>query len=208
MPLFELRLTEGMWLMNKAASLQLEHFNKSNALGWALTMGLFAMPVIFSDREWNKVIGESYFLQLGANDRFGWSEPEGHVYEIATRNLDRLKEEIYRVCYLLAQAGQTSADGRMISGLSKQRDFAITQEVLRGFGDAVKDVLRKILLAVEQVRADDLRVSVSGLDEFDIGDFSSEVEDARKLLDLGVGSPTLRRQIYKKLAFKYLCDER
>jgi hypothetical protein len=207
-PLFELRLTDGMWLMNKAASLQLEHFNKSNALGWALTMGLFAMPVIFSDKEWNKVVGESYFLQLGANDRYAWSEPEGHVYEIATRNLDRLKEEIYRVSYLLAQAGPTSADGRIISGLSKQRDFAITQEVLRGFGDTVKDVLRKILLAVEQVRADDLRVSVSGLDEFDIGDFSSEVDDARKLLDLGVGSPTLRRQIYKKLAFKYLCDER
>ena len=33
--------------MNKAALLQLEHFNKSNALSWALTMGLFATPVIY-----------------------------------------------------------------------------------------------------------------------------------------------------------------
>ena len=37
-----------MWLMNKSASLQLEHFNKSNALSWALTMGLFAMPVVYT----------------------------------------------------------------------------------------------------------------------------------------------------------------
>ena len=42
--LFELRLSDGLWLMNKAGLLQLEHFNKSNALSWALTMGLFATP--------------------------------------------------------------------------------------------------------------------------------------------------------------------
>ena len=44
--------------MNKAALLQLEHFNKSNALSWALTMGLFAMPVVYSDREWNQIVGD------------------------------------------------------------------------------------------------------------------------------------------------------
>ena len=49
MPVFELRVSDGLWLTNKIALLQLEHFNKSNALGWALTMGLFAMPVIYSD---------------------------------------------------------------------------------------------------------------------------------------------------------------
>ena len=202
-PLFELKLTDGMWLMNKAASLQLEHFNKSNALGWALTMGLFAMPVVYSDKTWNQIVGDSYYIQMGQNDKFSWAEPEGHVYEIASRNLDRLKDEIYRVCYLQAQT-----DGPQVSGLSKKRDFAITQEVLRGFGDTVKDMMRRVLLVVEQAREDDLSIGVSGLDEFDIGDFSTEIEDARRLLELGVGSPTLRRQVYKKLAFKYLCDER
>src|SRR5262249_9327984 len=62
-PMFELKITDGLWLMNKAALLQLEHFNKSNALSWALTMGLFAMPVIYSDREWNQIVGESYYIQ-------------------------------------------------------------------------------------------------------------------------------------------------
>jgi hypothetical protein len=208
LPLFETKLTEGMWLMNKAATLQLEHFNKSNALGWALTMGLFAMPVVYSDREWKQVVGESYYIQLGSQDKFGWAEPEGHVYEIAARNLERLKDEIYRVCYLMAQAGPTSSGGQLVSGLSKQRDFAITQEVLRGFGDTAKDVIRRVLLAVRDARQDDLSIGVTGLDEFDIGDFAAEVEDARSLLEMEIGSPTLRRQIYKKLAFKYLCDER
>jgi hypothetical protein len=205
-PVLEFTLGEGMWLMNKAASLQLEHFNKSNALSWALTMGLFAMPVVYSDREWNQTVGESYYLQLGQNDKFGWTEPEGHVYRIALENLDRLKEEIYRVCYLTHQAGGSMSKNSQMTGLSKQRDYLVTQEVLRGFGDRVKDHLRVVLKTLAEAREDRLTVDVAGLDEFDIGDFSGELEDAERLLRLGIPSKTLERQVQKKLALKYLCD--
>ncbi len=207
-PLFELRVSEGLWLMNKAGLLQLEHFNKSNALSWALTMGLFATPVVYSEREWSQIVGESYYIQLGPEDRFGWTEPEGKVYQIAADNLTRLQEEIYRVCYLLTQGGGAQASRSAQSGLSKQRDFAITQEVLRAYGDAVKDVMKRVLRAIEAVREDKLAIDVAGLDEFDIGDFSSELADAERLIGLGVGSKTLRGQVFKKLAFKYLCDMR
>ena len=53
-----------------------------------------------------------------------------------------------------------------------------------------------------------MRIDVSGLDEFDIGDFSNDLEDAARLLSLGIGSETLKKQVFKKLAFKYLCDAR
>ncbi len=207
-PVFQFHVSDGMWLTNKAATLQLEHFNKSNALAWALTMGLFASPVIYSDREWNQIVGESYYIQLGPEDRFGWTEPEGHVYQIATENLNRLKDEIYRVCYLLTQAGGTLSGSSPQSGLSKQRDFTITQEILRAYGDAVKDTMKRVLRAIEAAREDGLTIEVSGLDEFDIGDFSGELEDAIKLLGLGVGSKTLKKQVLRKLALKYLCDVR
>jgi len=206
-PLFEMKVSEGLWLVNKAALLQLEHFNKSNALSWALTMGLFAIPVVYSEREWNQMIGESYYIQLGPNDRFGWTEPEGKVYQIAADNLVRLKDEIYRVCYLMNQAGSVNGEQRM-SGLSKQRDFSVTQEVLRAYGDAVKDTMKQVLKAVAEARQDGVSIDVIGMDEFDIGDFGSELEDARKLLDLGIASETLKKQIFKRLAFKYLCDAR
>jgi hypothetical protein len=51
-------------------------------------------------------------------------------------------------------------------------------------------------------------VSVSGLDEMDIADFGTEMQDARNLLSLGITSPTLKRQIFERLAFKYLSDAR
>lgn len=207
-PVFEMKVSEGLWLMNKAALLQLEHFNKSNALSWALTMGLFASPVIFSDKEWNQVMGESYFIQLGKEDRFGWTEPEGKVYQIAADNLVRLKDEIYRVCYLMNQAGTSSGGDLRMSGLSKQRDFGVTQEVLRAYGDMLKDTMKQVLRAIAEARQDEISIDVSGMDEFDIGDFSNELDDAKKLLDLGIASETLKKQVFKKLAFKYLCDAR
>jgi hypothetical protein len=206
-PIFELKISEGLWLMNKAALLQLEHFNKSNALGWALSMGLFATPVVYSDKEWRQVVGESYYIQLGQNDRFGWTEPEGKVYQIAADNLVRLKDEIYRVCYLMNQA-RSSTTNLQQSASSKLRDFTITHEVLRAYGDAIKESMKQVLRAIAEARRDDLVVDVCGLDEFDIEDFTNELDDAKKLLELGIGSETLKKQIFKKLAFKYLCDSR
>jgi hypothetical protein len=207
-PLFETRVSDGLWLMNKAALLQLEHFNKSNALSWALSLGLFAAPVIYTDKEWHQVVGESYYIQLGQNDRFGWTEPEGKVYQIASENLARLQQEVYRVCYLLGQSHGSQTPSSAQSGLSKLRDFAITQEVLRAYGDAVKDTLKRVLRAVAAARQDSVLVDVSGLDDFDIRDFSSDLEDAARLLALSIESPTLRKQVYKRLAYKYLCDVR
>ena len=206
-PLFDLRIPEGMWMLNRAGLLQLEHFNKSNALSWALTMGLFAMPVVYSDRDWNQMVGESYYIQLGPDDKFGWTEPEGKVFQIAQDNLTRLQEEIYRVCYL-AQAGGSLDAGGAQSGISKQLDFSITQEVLRAYGDAMKDLIRRVLTAIEAAREDGIQISVTGMDEFDITDFGTELSDAQALLGLGVESPTLKKEIFKKLALKYLSDSR
>jgi hypothetical protein len=206
-PLFPLRIPEGLWMLNRAGLLQLEHFNKSNALAWALTMGLFAMPVVYSEREWSQMVGESYYIQLGPGDKFGWTEPEGKVYQIAADNLQSLQEEMYRVCYL-AQAGGSLDRGSTQSAVSKQLDFSITQEVLGAYSDAVKDQMRRVLKAIEAAREDGLAISVTGMDEFDIADFSTELSDAQQLLALGVDSPTLKKEIFKKLSLKYLSDSR
>lgn len=203
-PLVKMSVTEGLWLANKAALLQQEHFNKSNALSWALHMGLFAMPVIYSDREWQQIVGEAYYIQLGPNDRFGWTEPEGHVFQIAADNLDRLKDEIYRVCYMMNQAGGREARHLGQSGISKQRDFAVTQEVLRSYGNTVKDFLRRVLGLIRLARRDDVEIEVAGMDKFDIPDFSEQLADAQGLQALGIRSSRFEKEVQKRIALKYL----
>jgi hypothetical protein len=206
-PVITLRLSDGLWLLNKAAHLQLEHFNKSNSLGWAITMGLFAMPVIYSDREWNQIVGESYYIQLGASDRFGWTEPDGKVYQIAADNLEVLKEEIYRVCYLSQISGE-GLSGRAQSALSMQIEFTATQEVLRAYASIIKECIRKVLTSISEARGDGVQIYVAGMDEMDINDFGTDLDQASKLLQLNIQSPLLRRQIFQRLALKYLSDAR
>jgi len=205
-PVFELRVSEGLWLTNKIGLLQLEHFNKSNALAWALTMGLFAMPVIYSDKEWSQITGDSYYIQLAPEDRFGWAEPTGNVFQLAADNLSRLKDEIYRVSYLMQQAGDGTSSQQ--SALSRQWDFSVTQEILRSYGDTMKAGIGHVLNTIAAARQDGLTVDATGLDEFDITDFSSEASDAQSLLNMQIDSPTLKKQIYKRIALKYLSDAR
>ena len=131
----------------------------------------------------------------------------GRVFDIAGQNLTRLQGEIYRVCYL-SQAGGELPSGKGQSGVSKQRDFAITNEVLRAYGDEVKESMTRVLTAINLAREDGLQIDVCGMDEFDIGDFGSELSDAQGLLGMGMNSPTLKKQVFKKLALKYLCDVR
>ncbi len=206
LPVFEMLLTEGLWLMNKAAHLQLEHFNKSNSLAWSLGMALYATPVIYSKRDWKASLGESYYIHLDPEDKFGWTEPEGNVYRIAMQNISRLQEELYRTCYLMSQSRSWGSGGSQMSAASKRADYQITQEVLRSYGDTTKDVLKRILQTLVRVRKDDLSISVSGLDEFEVGEFNEELDDAQKLFSLGLQSKTFQKQALKKLAFKFLTD--
>ncbi len=178
-PVFELKATDGLWLMNKAALLQLEHFNKSNALSWALTMGLFAMPVVYSDKEWKQVVGESYYIQLGKDDRFGWTEPEGKVYQLAADNLLQLKDEIYRVCYLTIQAGAGSATQARQSGMSKMLDFNTTEEVLRNYGTMVRETMKQVLWAIAAARQDAVRSMSPGWTSSISTSSGAELDDAK-----------------------------
>jgi hypothetical protein len=159
---------------------------------------------VYSDHEWKQVVGESYYIQLGKDDRFGWTEPEGKVYQIAADNLVSLRDEIYRVCYLMSQSGDTGS-GRQ-SALSLQMEFATTEEVLRAYGSTVKEALKQVLNAIANARQDDVAIDISGMDEFDINDLGTELDDAQKLLALGIESKTLKKEIFKRLAFKYLSD--
>ncbi len=63
-------------------------------------------------------------------------------------------------------------------------------------------------MPVSDAREDALTIDVSGLDDFDIGDFHDDLDNAKNLLALGIQSPTLKKQIFRRLAQKYLCDVR
>jgi hypothetical protein len=80
--------------------------------------------------------------------------------------------------------------------------------VLRAYGSAVKNAMKRTLWTIAAARQDRFTIDVSGIDEFDINDLGTELDDAQKLLGLGIESKTLRKEVFKRLALKYLSDAR
>ena len=144
-PVFQLKVSDGLWLMNKAALLQLEHFNKSNALAWALTMGLFATagglfgPRIQADR--GRILLHPTRaggpVRMDGAGRARSTRSRRTTWSAEGRNLSGLLPD--------EPGGARAAASVRQSGLSKQRDFSVTQEVLRAYGDAVKDTMKQVL---------------------------------------------------------------
>ncbi len=91
-----------------------------------------------------------------------------------------------------ADGGSASRNGQ--SGISKQLDFLTTEEVLRAYGATVRDAMKQVLWAIAAARQDGVEIDVAGLDEFDIDEFGGELDDAQKLLNLGIGSETLEER--------------
>jgi hypothetical protein len=68
--------------------------------------------------------------------------------------------------------------------------------------------MKQTLWAIAAARQDGVTIDVAGMDEFDINDLGTELDDAQKLLSLGIESKTLKKEVFKRLALKYLSDAR
>ena len=83
-------------------------------------------------------------------------------------------------------------------------DFSITQEVLRAYGDAVKEQVRRVLQGDRggaRGRAGDRR---DGDGRVRHRGFLDGADGCAAAAGAGVDSPTLKKEIFKKLALKYL----
>jgi len=67
---------------------------------------------------------------------------------------------------------------------------------------------QNVLTAISDARQDGVQISVAGMDEVDISDFTTELQQATDLLKLGINSATLKREIFQRLALKYMSDAR
>ena len=94
------------------------------------------------------------------------------------------------------------------SGLSKQLDFSVTQEVLRAYGDAVKEAMKQVLWAIAAARQDEVCDRCLGAGRIRHRRFQHRTGRREEAADLGIESATLKKQVFKRLAFKYLCDAR
>jgi hypothetical protein len=199
-PLFVQSVHPDHWIGQRIASPLLRLLNLENAHDWALEQSNLATLVIFSDNEVDKVRrGEAYFLQLGQSDKASFLEQSGEAFTASDTRLNGLREEIYRLAYLVPQGRSSSASAAMQSGYSKEQDMLPARDILAALGEQVRGAMQNILQAAADRMDLNVAVDVQGFDFLDRTDVT-ELEVLQKAVTImDINSPTLERELAKRI---------
>jgi hypothetical protein len=195
-PVMKLCLPEGLWLLNRAASAQIEHFRLSSALGWSLRKSAYAVGIfkLKDDRKIANSAGQG--IILGTEEDFKFAEPTGACFDILQKEIEHQKDEIYRITNQMAQAADNSSHSLGRSGQSKQADQASTEIILHAYSDIVKEAIEKTYELISDARGDvDLHFSIEGMNKFYLQDTASLIESAKAAKDLQIASPTFYQEL-------------
>jgi hypothetical protein len=164
-PVRWIALPDGLWLGNRSLLPACSHLDLVNALDWGIFNG--CLPTMYVKGEYRDSVEKSEvgFVHLEENGDIGYVEPAGTTYELAMRQIDTWREELYRQVYLQALARSTKATAAAQSGFSKEMDMAPGKDVLNGLGDCLRTGLTNVLMDVADARNEDnLTFTVKGLE--------------------------------------------
>jgi len=209
-PLVQLRLPEGLWLLNRAADAQVELFRLSVGASWAMARCCYPMPV-FKTADPNNpptpVTGAGYVQVIGINEAFEWAAPASAPFEVLQAAQANQKDELYRITQQMASSANNNATALNRSGESKEADSAATEICLHAYGLHTKATAEDIFELVSDGRGDvDRKFSVEGMNKFSTGDIAASLANMKAALDLGLPSPTLVAELGVKAADMLLPD--
>jgi hypothetical protein len=200
-PVLTLELPDGLWIINKIASVQSELFNLDNALAWQEYQAHYSMPVIKlkDNKPFNQRFGEGYYIKLGIDESFEWSEPEGKMMEVGLKRREMLKDELYRIIHQLSLSIKQTKSQTKQSGQSKQEDRHATEVILCAFGDVVREAMQKILTMISEARGEKITWDVSGFSTFDTETLTEKLAQALQVKAYVVHSETYQKELEKRI---------
>jgi len=224
-PLLCLDLPPGLWVGNKIGPQAKEHYQRRSALVTAEYRSMVAIPHVKlgpeitsageampSEIQQNAGRGKNPvaeferrgFMVLGKDDAIDFAEPKGHCYELVDRQLNELKDEMYRVNHQMAASvsNKPSSIGR--SGLSKQKDHESTAKVLRALGEIVRGFAVQIYETIAEARGENVIWTAHGLDSYEVADRQEVLEEAIQLDAIQIPSVTFKKAIKYATAQKLL----
>ena len=127
------------------------------------------------------------------------------AYALVNKELDELKDEIFRVSHQMAASVRPSAGSLGRSAASKQQDGKSTALVLRALGHEVRQFGLAIWNTISEARKEDVIWTANGLDTYEVIDRETILEEAVSTGDVCDAIPsetfkvTYKTQIAEKL---------
>jgi hypothetical protein len=227
LPILRMQLPKGLWMGNKAGPPQKEHWQRRSALVGAENRSLVAIPYVKRGPEIGAIgeaqpsdtqedpnrgrdpVGKSRrqgWVEIGADDELGFAEPAGTCYALTSKELDELKDEIFRVTHQMAASVRPSAGSLGRSAASKQQDGKATALVLKALGHEIRQFGIRVYRAISEARGEDVAWIASGLDNYEVIDRDSVLEEAISIPQVtdAIPSETFHRIYVQQIGEKLL----
>lgn len=226
-PVLRLTLPKGLWVGNKIGPLAREHFQRRSTLISAEYKSLVEIAVLKLGPEVS-AIGDAMpseiqqdpsrahrnpveafrrrgLFPIGKDDELKFVGPSGVAYALVDGELEKLKDEIFRVVHLMAASvsnNKSAALGR--SGLAKQQDKADTAIVLSAIGAYVRRFAVKAYGVISRARGEDVVWQAKGLDDYGVEDRELLLEEALQIDNIPMArhSKTWRTSYETRIALK------
>lgn len=222
-PIVEFELPDGLWVGNKIGTLAKEHYQRRAALVSAEYKSLVVLPVAKLGPEIGAIAGAmpsdaqqnpnrgvdpvgqfqlKGYTVIGADDDICFAEPSGTCYELVGKELNQLKDEMFRVVHQMAASVTNVASQKGQSGDSKREDRAAEAIVLAAFGQAVRDFAKRVYTCISRARSEDVVWTPRGLDRFENVDRDQLLAESVQVDLIGIPSPTFKKTYKTELALK------
>lgn len=201
----EIEISEDHWLAYRSLLPAIKHLNLENALDWQLFLNALAILWIKGRIDEKPTLSEIGYLALEQDGAAGYLEQSGSMANILRERNEELREEIYRLSYVIQQGRNTSAVAASQSGISKEMDAMPSMHVCSALGDAIRTGMQSVLNLVCEI-AGSAPLVVRGFD-FPSEDASDAVDVFTKARDSGIRSDTLFTELAVKLALQLLGDQ-
>lgn len=215
-PFVELAVPSGMWILDKVAQPCIGIYNRWNRLKNAEALACVVQPYLVSaDGDTSKVIGEGPIMKLrpalkdgGGAEDFGWKTPNVGPLEFISAQLEKARDEVYRVVHQMSLAVDSKAVGAIArSGASKIEDRRSSQILLTAYGSYVAPAMIKTVELLSLIYGDKTQWSLDGFKNFDISSLDEELTTAAMAQSLGFKSVTARKRIELKAVGRILDGE-
>lgn len=201
-PLIKLCLPAGLWILNRAADAQIEHFRVSAALGWAQRRAAYAVGVFnLSSKDILPTVGPGYGIILGPDESFKFAEPSGTSFNVLQEEVKAQRDEIYRITNQMAASVDNTSGALGRSADSKSLDMAASEIILHAYSSVVKEAIEKTFELISDGRGEEeLHFSIEGMNKFYLTDALELVETAIKAKSLSIPSETLYHELNYRVA--------
>lgn len=203
-PFISLTLPKGLWLVNRLADAQIEHFRLDNSLSWAMRRACYPTAVYKTDDDDKGSLTRSpdgFAVKIGAKEELEWLSPPTNSFDVMMKMASSIKDEIYRLATQMALAVDNSAAAVGRSADSKAQDAQSTEICLHAYADLVKETVEEIFELISDARGDtDVVFSIEGMDEFNVLDVGEILANTKAAKELNLPSPTFQKEMQCKAA--------